>query len=178
MDEGHHLYSSLVSIIQKWWLGTIIHTHSDCEYVTQADRVTESNMSLRSFEHRHCDWLNHTTWFHSNQFSHSVAPKLGIWVNIASFLYTIQTGKCYVGCLMIANTWTYISLYISNTAIVENKTSDCIFSASTCEHLWPSPSHLVNCAKCSHNPSKDAADWSVVTDLKSLLNFKVIFLKI
>ncbi len=29
------------------------------------------------------------------------------------------------------------------------------FSASTCEHLWPSPSNLVNCAKCLHNPSKD-----------------------
>ncbi len=25
------------------------------------------------------------------------------------------------------------------------------FSTSTCEHLWPSPSNLVNCAKCSHN---------------------------
>ncbi len=43
------------------------------------------------------------------------------------------------------------------------------FSTSTCEHLWPS--HLVNCTKCSHNPSKDAADWSVVADFKSLLNF-------
>ncbi len=35
------------------------------------------------------------------------------------------------------------------------------FSASTCEHLWPSPSHLVIRAKCSHHHSKDAADWSV-----------------
>ncbi len=51
------------------------------------------------------------------------------------------------------------------------------FSSSPCEHLWPSPLHLVNCAKCSHNPSKDAADWSVVADLKSLLNFKLKFLK-
>ncbi len=52
------------------------------------------------------------------------------------------------------------------------------FSTSTCEHLWPSPSHLVNCAKCSHNPSKDAADWSVVADFKSLLNFNFLLLKI
>ncbi len=37
---------------------------------------------------------------------------------------------------------------------------------------------LVNCAKCSHNPSKDAADWSVVADFKSILNFKKSFLKI
>ncbi len=52
------------------------------------------------------------------------------------------------------------------------------FSASTCEHLWPSPSNLVNCAKCSHNPSKDAADWSIVADFKSLLNFFFLLLKI
>ncbi len=52
------------------------------------------------------------------------------------------------------------------------------FSASTCEHLWPSPSNLVNCAKCSHNPSKDAADWSLVADFKRLLNFKFLLLKI
>ncbi len=30
------------------------------------------------------------------------------------------------------------------------------FPASTCEHLSPSPSDFVNCAKCLHNPSKDA----------------------
>ncbi len=34
------------------------------------------------------------------------------------------------------------------------------FYASTCEHLWPSPSHLVNYAKCLYIPSKDASDWS------------------
>ncbi len=30
----------------------------------------------------------------------------------------------------------------------------------------------------SHNPSKDATDWSVVADFKRLLNFKVNFLTI
>ncbi len=80
-----------------------------------------------SFEHRHCDWLNHTTWFHSNRYNHSSALKHGIWVNIASFLCTIQTPICYVGCLMIANTWTDIFLYIRNTAILENNKSVCIF---------------------------------------------------
>ncbi len=47
------------------------------------------------------------------------------------------------------------------------------FFTSNCEHLWPSPSNLVNCTKCPHNPSKDVADWSVGTDFKSLLNFKM-----
>ncbi len=60
----------------------------------------------------------------------------GICVNIASFFYTIETPICYVGCLMITNTWTYISLYIRNTAILENKKSVSIFPhqlVNTCD---------------------------------------------
>ncbi len=76
----------------------------------------------------------------------SAARKHGIWVNIAPFFYTIQMPICYVGCLIIANTWTYISLYLRNTAILEN----------TCDlHI------LVNCAKCEQIPSKYVSDWSV-----------------
>ncbi len=71
IDEGCHLYSSLVSIIQTWWLGTTIHTHSDSEYATQADWVTESNASLRSLDHSRCDQLILNTWFHSNRFKRS-----------------------------------------------------------------------------------------------------------
>ncbi len=41
MDAGRHLYLSLVSIIQTWWLSTTIHTHSDSEYTIQADWVIE-----------------------------------------------------------------------------------------------------------------------------------------
>ncbi len=69
---------------------------------------------------------------------------------------------CYVGCLMITNTWTYIFIYIRHTAILENKKSICIFPhqrVNTCDlHL---PSHIVIRAKCLHLPCKDAADWSV-----------------
>ncbi len=57
----------------------------------------------------------------------NAAPKHGIWVSIASYFYTIQTPICYVGFLMIANRWTYISLYLRNTAILENKKTVCIF---------------------------------------------------
>ncbi len=85
---------------------------------------------------------------------------------------------CYVGCLMIANTWTYISLYIRNTAILENKKSVCIFQhqlVNTCDfHLF----RLLKYAICHTNPSKHAADWSVVADFKSLLIFKVNLKKI
>ncbi len=52
------------------------------------------------------------------------------------------------------------------------------FSASTCEPLWPSPFYAFKVHNMSHNPNKDAADWSVVADFKILLNFKVNFLKI
>ncbi len=46
---------------------------------------------------------------------------------LLNFFYTIQTPICYVGCLMIANTWTYISLYIRNTAILQYNKSVYIF---------------------------------------------------
>ncbi len=82
--------------------------------------------------------------YHVVPLESSAPPEHGIWLHVASFFNTIQMPICYVGYLMIANTWTYISLYIRNTAILENNKSVCIFSASTCEHLWPSPSHLVN----------------------------------
>ncbi len=47
---------------------------------------------------------------------------------------------------MIANTWIYIFLYLRNTAILENKKTILYFLVSMCEHLWPSPSYLVNFA--------------------------------
>ncbi len=53
--------------------------------------------------------------------------------------YTIQTSICSVGCLMIVNICTYISLCIRNTAISVNKTLICISLhqlVNTCElHL-------------------------------------------
>ncbi len=151
VDEGHHLFSSLVSIIQTWWLGTTILTHSDSEYATQADWVTKSNTSLRRFKHSRCDWLNHTTWFHSN-------PALPDSMEFESILFhfwkKIQTPICYVGCLMIAKAWTYISLYTRNTAILENKKSVCNFPyqlENTCDlHLF----RLLKCAICRTIPIK------------------------
>ncbi len=48
VDEGRHLFSSLVWIMQTWWLGTTILTHSNSEYATQADWVTESNCDFNT----------------------------------------------------------------------------------------------------------------------------------
>ncbi len=67
--------------------------------------------------------------------------------------YIIQTPVCCVaiGCLMIANIWTYISLYIRNTAILVNKKLVCISPhqlVNTCDL------HLVMCAICSIIPVK------------------------
>ncbi len=113
------------------------------------------------FRHCHCDQLNNTTWsyrncrIHSTETLKSVTTATALYhrigVNIASLFYTIQTPICYVGCLMIANICTYISLYIRNTAIVENKKIVGIFPpqlVNTCDlHLVKSlPYHMVNCA--------------------------------
>ncbi len=99
--------------------------------------------------HSRCEWLNYTMEIdkhivlrYSNGYNHSSAPKHGIWVNIASFVYTIQNPICYVGCLMIANICTYISLYNMNMATSVNKKLVCI-PTSTCEHLWPSPCKVI-----------------------------------
>ncbi len=113
VDEGHHLLSSLVSIIQIWWLGTTILTHSDSEYAIQAVWVTDSNTSLRRFEHSHCDWLKP---YNVVPLESRAAPKNGIWVNIVSFLNTIQTPICYVGCLSTvwwSQKYGHISSYTS-----------------------------------------------------------------
>ncbi len=71
-----------------------------------------------------CDWLNHTTWFHSNR---ALPRSMEFDSMLLHFFYTIQMPICSVGCLMLANTWIYISLYLRNTAILENKKSVCIF---------------------------------------------------
>ncbi len=64
----------------------------------------------------------------------SVALKHGIWVNIASFfLHNRDANMLCVGCLMITNTLTYISLYLRNTAILENKKNKFVFSRIS---LW------------------------------------------
>ncbi len=65
-----------------------------------------------------CDWLNHITWFHSNQ---ALPRSMEFESILLNFFYIIQSPICYVGCLMIANTWIYIFLYLKNTAILENK---------------------------------------------------------
>ncbi len=63
---------------------------------------------------------------------------------------------CYVGYLMITNICTYISLYIRNTAILQNKTLIGIFThqlVNTCDlHLVKSlPYHMVNSACVLHH---------------------------
>ncbi len=101
-----------------------------------------------------CDWLNHTMWFHSNR---ALLRSMAFESICLIYFFTIQSPIYYVGCLMIANTWIYISLYLRNTAILENKKTFFYFLASACEHLLPSDSRLVNCAKCEQIPSKYVA---------------------
>ncbi len=55
---------------------------------------------------------------------------------------------------------TYLPIHLENCYLGKQKNS-LYFLASACEHLWPSPSHLVNCAKCEQILSKYVTDWSV-----------------
>ncbi len=65
----------------------------------------------------------------------------------------------------------YMDIYLGKQKI------SLYFSASTCEHLWPSLFWAFKVRNMLYIPSKDAADWSVVADFKSLLSFKVNFFK-
>ncbi len=124
VDDGRHLFSSLVLIIQTWWLGTAILTHSDSEYATQADWVTESNTSLQSFEHSHCDWCCPGVWnlrqycfiFSHNTDANMLCRLFDDRKSMDIYL-PIHQEYCYLGKKII-------SLY---------------FSTSTCKHLRPSP---------------------------------------
>ncbi len=113
--------------------------------------------------------------YHMVPHESSAAPKHRIWVIIVSFLNTIQMPICHVGCLRIANTWIYISPYTSGILLSWKRKNQFVFFRI---NLWPSPFWVFKVRNMLHNPSKDAADWSVVADFKSLLNFKVNFLKI
>ncbi len=116
--------------------------------------------------------------YHVVPLKSSAAPKHGIWLNVASFI--LHNTDANMLC-MLFDDHKYMDIYLpilQEYCYLGKQKNSLYFSTSTCEHLWPSPSNLVNYAKCLHNPSKDAADWSVVADFKSLLNFKFLLLKI
>ncbi len=128
----------------------------DSEYATQADWVIDSNLALAILAYSALYGRCHLVCVVPVQW----CPGEWNFRQYCLIFNSIQMPICYVGCLVIANTWTYISIYIRNTAILENKI--CLyFSTSMCEHWWPSLSHLVIQAKCSHHPSRDTTDWLV-----------------
>ncbi len=116
--------------------------------------------------------------YHRVPLESSAPPKHGIWLNVASFFLHNTHANMLHGPF---DDHKYMDIYLpihQEYFYLGKQKISLYFSASTCEYLWPSPSHHINCTKCSHNPSKDAADWSVVADLKSLLNFFFLLLKI
>ncbi len=99
-------------------------------------------VSCLRFDQVMCDWLNH-------------APKYGIWDNIVLFLNTIQMPICYVRLFDNHKYMDiYISLYVRNTAILENKKSVCIFphqlvNTSDLHLFW-----FLKCAICGTIPAE------------------------
>ncbi len=68
----------------------------------------------------------HITQKHLSWLTHSRSRAFWNLSQYCFIVYTIQTPICYVGCLMIANICTYISLYIRKMAILVNKKLVCI----------------------------------------------------
>ncbi len=86
-----------------------------------------------------CDWLNHTSWFHSNP----ALPQSMEFESILlySFLYNTVTNML---CRLFDDC-KYMDIYlpIPQEYCYFGKQKNC-FLVSTCQQLWPSPSHLVN----------------------------------
>ncbi len=148
----------------SWWAPPSYLRHCNCDWL---NHTTWFNGSCRCIprcmvaailfpvDQVMYDWPNHTMWFHSNR------PPPEAWnLTQCCFIFLHNTDANMFCRLFDGHKYMdiYLPIYIRNTAILYNKKNSLYFSASTCEHLWPSPSNLVNCAKCSHNHSKDAAD--------------------
>ncbi len=120
------------------------------EYATQADWVINSNLALAI--------LAYSTLYGC---CHLIC--VGAWNFRQYYLIFLLNTDANILCrLFDDHKHMDIHLHIHQEYCYLGKQKICLyFSASTCEHLWPSPSHLVIRTKCSHQPSKDAADWSV-----------------
>ncbi len=166
-----------------WWAPPFYLSHCNCDWLNHTMWSNRNGLCiprgmvsaiLFPVDQGMCDWLNHTTWFHSNR----ALP--GAWnLTQCCFIFLHNT---YANMLCrLFDDCKYMDIYLpihQEYSYLRKQKISLYFSTSTCEHLWPSPSHLVNCAKCSHNRSKDATDWAVVADFKSLLNFNFFWLKI
>ncbi len=81
-----------------------------------------------------CEWLNHTMWFHSNRALPRSMEFQSMLIHFftqyrANMLCRLFDDRKYM------DIW-YISLYLRNTAILENKKIVCIFShqlVNTCD---------------------------------------------
>ncbi len=71
--------------------------------------------------------------YHVVPLESNAALKHGIWLNVASFFYIMQTPIYYVGCLIIANTWIYISPYTSGILLSWKTKKQFVFSRIS---LW------------------------------------------
>ncbi len=101
--------------------------------------------------------------YHVVPLKSSAAVKHGIWVNVASFF--LHNTDANMLCRLFDDC-KYMDKYLpipQEYCYLGKQKISLYFSTSNCEHLWPSHSHLVNCAKCSHHPSKDVANQSVWT---------------
>ncbi len=119
---------------------TVYHSVS-CMHVANYNYVNSSKFSV-FHGHISFDWLNHSMWSTVHAYymwpwpgrskvfagqlhmrivilkdmrvaNHSCCPVAWNLNQYCFIFYTIQMPICYVGCLVIANTWTYISPYTS-----------------------------------------------------------------
>ncbi len=165
----------------SWWAPPSYLRHCNCDWL---NHTTWSNGSCRhiprgmvtailfSAEQVMCDWLNHTTWFYSNP-----VLDLRAWdLRQYCFIFEHNTDANMLCRLFDDRKNLDIYLPIHQEYRYLGKQKMCLyFSVSTCEHLWPSASHLIN---ISNWLISDIFTGFVQTFCNVFLNFKVLLKKI
>ncbi len=149
----------------SWWALPSYLRHCNCDWL---NHTTWSNGSCQHIprgmvaailfpaDQVMCDWLNHTTWFHSNRAlprSKKFESMLLHFFTKYSMLFRLFDDRKYMDIyLLIPQEYCYLG----------KQKNSLYFLTSACEQLWPSHSHLVNCAKWEQIASKYVSDWSVL----------------
>ncbi len=133
----------------SWWAPPSYLRHCNCDWLSH---TTWSNGNCRHIprgmvaailfpaDQVMCDWLNHTTWIHSNR----VLPcSMEFESMLLHFLHNTVANML---CRMFDDC-KYMDIYLpipQEYCYIGKQKNSLYFLISTCEHSWPSPSHLLN----------------------------------
>ncbi len=131
----------------SWWVQPSYLRHCNCDWLNHTtwsngscQRIPRGMVAAILFpvDQVMYDWLNHTTWFHSNR----ELPR-SMEFDSMLLLFLHNTDANMLCRLLDDRKYMDINLTILQEYCYLGKQKNSLyFSASTCEHLWPSPCKL------------------------------------